>query len=631
MSRRQLPLFVSSGAIVTLAALLFFPLSLFRQASVGLDPSWAIGHSLAVRDGLVAGREIIWTYGPLGVLATRLPFAVEKWQLLLWDLYILLSLLLVVLCSLRTFPSPSSKLLSVGVVFVTSLFVTKYVSSVALILFVLFCFTLFYYLRFGAVWALVLAGVNALLAFYLKANVGLPALAMLGVALGIAWLGWTATSRRTVVVFLALFLVALFVLAKALRVDLPGYVVGQVHLASAYNDAMAIPVDQGALGVQHLTMAVTLLAAFVLVGLFSLRYLAQEPILALMFAMTGVHLYLLFKNGFLRPDEHVRLFFSTAPAALGVAALLMPPPLNRRMAILTTLALLFSFSFAVPYYSLAYLQRKLDGLGAYLQQVTSPGKPEMDLANLEEDRLPPELLDLIGTDSVDVIPWEIATVLANDLRYRPRPVIQSQLVYDGYLDAKNAAAYESPNGPDVVLYAPGDIDDRHPFFTESQTKLALLANYQVAARSDEVLVLRRMPAPLVVAESRVVTGEIALDETLEIEDSAGVQMMSAEVDYTLLGELVRFFFQPAKLEVQIEFADGERRTYRAIPPLLEGGVIIHRFVESLDQAEAFFASHGQGGRPVKTLTFHTDQPWAFRKVIPYRIRYLEVDAQSPMD
>lgn len=243
------------------------------------------------------------------MLATRLPFAVEKWQLLLWDLYILLSLLLVVLYSLRTFPSSGAKLLSVGVVFVTSLFVTKYVSSVALILFVLFCFTLFYYLRFGAVWALVLAGVNALLAFYLKANVGLPALAMLGVALGIAWLGWTATSRRTVVVFLALFLVALFVLAKALRVDLPGYVVGQVHLASAYNDAMAIPVDRNALGVQHLTMAVTLLVAFVLVGLFSLRYLAQEPILALMFAMTGVHLYLLFKNGFLRPDEHVRLFF----------------------------------------------------------------------------------------------------------------------------------------------------------------------------------------------------------------------------------------------------------------------------------------------------------------------------------
>lgn len=298
------------------------------------------------------------------------------------------------------------------------------------------------------------------------------------------------------------------------------------------------------------------------------------------------------------------------------------------MAILTTLALLFSFSFAVPYYSLAYLQRKLDGLGVYVQQVTSPGKPEMDLANLEEDRLPPELLDLIGTDSVDVIPWEIAIVLANDLRYRPRPVIQSQLVYDGYLDAKNAAVYESSNGPDVVLYAPGDIDDRHPFFTESQTKLALLANYQVAARSDEVLVLRRMAAPLAVTEGRVVTGEIALDEALEleIEDGAGVQMMSAEVDYTLLGKLVRFFFQPAKLEVQIEFADGERRVYCAIPPLLEGGVIIHRFVESLDQAEAFFASHGQGGRPVKTLTFQTDQPWAFKKVIPYHVRYLEIGA-----
>ncbi|MDW8319363.1 MAG: hypothetical protein RMN53_16155 [Anaerolineae bacterium] len=628
MEHRRPVSVVISSLLVFLSAFLFLPFSLFREVSTGLDPSWAIGHSMGVRDGLVAGRDIIWTYGPLGVLATRLSIAVERWHLILWDLYIVASSTLIVIYGFYTLRSLSAKLLLLGVVFVTSLFVTRYVSSLPLIVFVLFCFALFYYIRFGALWALALAGVNALLAFYLKANIGLPALLMLGVTVGVSWLGLIRIDRRSPAVFSLAFLGALVVFSRPLRTDLAGYLVGQVHLANAYNDAMAIPLDQGSLGTAYLTMAITLVAAFALVGLASLRWLVKDPPSALLFGMTALHLYLLFKNGFLRPDEHIRLFFLTAPAALGIVALLVPPPLRHRMVALTALALLFSLSFAVPYFSLAYLQRKLDGLELYVRQATSLGKPTINLAKLEADRLPPELLSLIGTQSVDVIPWEIAMVAANGLRYNPRPVIQSQLAFDGYLDAANADAYRSAGAPDVVLYEPGDIDGRHPFFTESQTKLALLANYQVAARSDRLLVLQRLPEPLVVTEERTVSGEIALGEALEIEDHAGLQMMRAQVDYSLLGKLVRLLFQPARLQVRIEFSDGEVRTYRAIPTILQGGVLINRFVESLEQAEDFFGNRGQGGRTVKKLMLQTDQPWAFREIIPYQIRYLHVGARS---
>ena len=277
-----------------------------------------------------------------------------------------------------------------------------------------------------------------------------------------------------------------------------------------------------------------------------------------------------------------------------MAALLIPAPVNRRLALVTALALVFSFQFAGQRYLLSHLKVKIDDLARYADNLLDPQYQAVDSPEIEQDRLPEPLLAAIGKGSVDVIPWEIATVYANNLAYAPRPVIQSYSAYDGYLDAKNAAKYASDSGPDFVLYSPGDIDDRHLFFTESQTKLALLANYEIASRSDKLLLLRRLPTSLPITEVKTVSGQTTLGEVLSIENTAQLQMMTANIEYSLLGKLVRFLYQPAKLKVRIEFPNGETRDYRAIPTILSGGVLINRFANSLDHAEDFFGTHGAG-------------------------------------
>ena len=41
--------------------------------SVGIDPSWVLGLAMAVSNGLVWGRDIVFTYGPLG-------YSVNPWR-----------------------------------------------------------------------------------------------------------------------------------------------------------------------------------------------------------------------------------------------------------------------------------------------------------------------------------------------------------------------------------------------------------------------------------------------------------------------------------------------------------------------------------------------------------------------
>src|ERR1700761_3460714 len=44
----------------------------FQTPGPGLDPSWNAGLAMAVDQGLHFGREVVFTYGPLGFLNSRL-------------------------------------------------------------------------------------------------------------------------------------------------------------------------------------------------------------------------------------------------------------------------------------------------------------------------------------------------------------------------------------------------------------------------------------------------------------------------------------------------------------------------------------------------------------------------------
>ena len=81
--------------LALLAALfLLLPRYFFSPIGSGLDISWAMSLHYAFRDRLVFGEDLVFTFGPLGVLATRLPIG-EGITLLLcaWDLFFYLSLL----------------------------------------------------------------------------------------------------------------------------------------------------------------------------------------------------------------------------------------------------------------------------------------------------------------------------------------------------------------------------------------------------------------------------------------------------------------------------------------------------------------------------------------------------------
>ena len=92
---------IYSITLLALTLVMLTPQVLYHFHGTGLDPSWNIGVSLAVRQNFTFGQGIIFTFGPLGYLKTRLPLAASQTTYLLWDAFVLANIVFILVYIFR--------------------------------------------------------------------------------------------------------------------------------------------------------------------------------------------------------------------------------------------------------------------------------------------------------------------------------------------------------------------------------------------------------------------------------------------------------------------------------------------------------------------------------------------------
>ena len=150
------------------------PSDRLHVAGIGIDASWHIAIHLAVKNGLVFGEEFLWPYGPLSFLVTRLPIGIGKPPLLLFDAFLVVSFVFILLDVFRRLRTVFSLLL-VSVAVIRISFDAVYTTWADNVLFSIFLYTLFRCLERESFLVLTWSGVTALLAFFVKVNVGFMA------------------------------------------------------------------------------------------------------------------------------------------------------------------------------------------------------------------------------------------------------------------------------------------------------------------------------------------------------------------------------------------------------------------------------------------------------------------------
>ena len=462
------------------------------EPQVGIESSWHLALQDAADRGLLAGSELVFTYGPLGFL--EVSGVTDGSTAVLSALYtVLIRALLgatLVWAASRSFPLPVAAVLALAVTALTPAAVAP------LTITLVWCLVL---LQDGGdrlrTAVLVGGGVLSGIVFLIKLNVGLT----LPLLMLITALALDRGRARNVLTFLTAFVPTVVVLWFASGQtfgNVDDFASSSAEIISGYSEAMAIEApyvnwDRTAAG----AMIVALLGG----AFLATRHLpaARRAGALLVVAVTT---FAIAKQGYVRHDFiHVEMF-------LGVIAapwLALRWSAWARVAPVAAVAIILALSPKVT--SLGMDDRLVPRLAVeQLRALVDPSR-RAELRDAGRERLaaeygvPAGMLSLIGDRPVHASPWETNLVWAYDLNWRPLPVFQDYSAYTAGLDDLNAEALAAADGPDRILRhlgpdgAPPAIDNRYPPFEAPASTRAMLCNFRALQTTARYQLLARTP------------------------------------------------------------------------------------------------------------------------------------------
>ena len=487
----------------------------FQTPGPGLDPSWNAGLAMAVDQGLRFGKEVVFTYGPLGFLNSRLVFFSGLSVLS----FLYAAALYVGFCVGLVWALRRALPVAVGiaVAFVAVAWLPLPLLEVALLNAVFACFWLLEAERSGRALDVfvVAAATFAAPAALVKLSTG----PLVAVILLIALVGARVGGRRIVAYVLLLLLAEAMVLWLATGQglgDLPAFVGHTVEIASGYSSAMLRSTDVASWKVTA-AVVVAIVSGLALVGaawVWGGRVRGEGvggTDRATRWAGTAIAAlvsFAIYKEGVVRIDAgHLTVLFANA-AVVWVAVGLGT---RRRGLMLAGAAIVFAISLPVRP---AGLETRFDPVANVrfavdqARDLFSPGRRDTLIgfgrAAMQSSYglAPPGLAALRG-HTVAVEPWEIGAAWAYELDWRPLPVFQNYSAYTPALDRLNAEAVADPAGPERILrhntevvqpeFPGADIDDRFLGWDPPAQARAVLCNFVPAWDDERWQVLARVP------------------------------------------------------------------------------------------------------------------------------------------
>ena len=193
----------------------------------------------------------------------------------------------------------------------------------------------------------------------------------------------------------------------------------------------------------------------------------------------------------------------------------------------------------------------------------------------------------IVNGSVDVIASVQSAVLAHGLLYRPRPIFQDYAAYTPWLVERNRAHYHSPRAAEYVFFRPNPIGNRYPLLEQGTTVNELLSLYDPFALERDLLVLKRRAVPLGIVMENPRESTARLGQWISLEGTNTLKMLSVTLSSNLPGRLGAFLFRPPILTLTVRLANGTEQPFRFIEGMAWSGFLLSPLIESsLDFAAA---------------------------------------------
>lgn len=579
-----------SSLPLIVAALIALVVVTFPRLPIGTedDSSWTAVLGYAYQHGLQFGKDIAFTYGPVGFLLTPYLYPHAGWLRLLTDVG-LSSLVTAGVC-LWAWCLPKAGRWAVLAVF-TWLAANadpraELLLYVGLLAWGLLCFEE----HRPRPWMLTLslAAFSGLALFGSLAKVTFPFVAGLSVvllSLDLILRGKT----RVGLLFPPLFALCLLLAWLAVGqnpVNLGLYLANAASMSECYDQAMGNQ-DFPSFVIAAAGMVLLALVVLLIEGFWTGKDANSARRRRLVkFTWLVCLLFIIWKQGFVQVGrDHGEIFLGFVPTlALGLAAL---PGWSRPAKWIGTCAALACCLVAVVSSQWllaaswrAWGTRPFGLVADHAKIVLRPGRYLDHLQELQnsEDaaaRLP-KLAARMGASRVDVFGYNQAYAILNQLNFRPRPVFQSYAAYNPRLMRLNEQFYSSTAAPDFVLFRWAPIFDRFPPLEDALVFRRLLLDYEpIDAEGRFILLKAREQVPPQLQLLR--EGTFRPGELLSMRDWFDANVwISMEIQPTLLGALRAFFYKSSTVELGVWMFDGPKlkmARFAAPPAMLATGFL----------------------------------------------------------
>lgn len=494
------PLWLSALSGVAVALLVWRPA--LHPPGAGLDAGWNAGLTMAVERGLQFGREIVFSYGPLGFLQS--PFVYYShlgfWALLFTSVVNVCFCVALVRALARVLP-----LLAAGAIAFLLLATLPLIEQPPLLALLAAMALLERKPSQRAVDLFVLLGASyAAVECLVKLSTGPIVAAVLLVALVGA-----GARRSRIGAFVGLTLAgagALWLLTGQSLGALPEFLANTKEIVSGYSSSMISEPDVAYWKVVVASIAAAVTTVILVAGSFFGSYIDRRARWAAVLLM-AVAAFALFKEGVVRTDAgHLSLFFSSATVAW------IAIPWSRRL-----WPLLVGGALAIAVAGLPARPQNTPTDFGVLANVRLAGEQALNLLSpsrrqglIDEGRtglkglyrLDPQARAALRGRSVAIEPWEISVAWAYEMDWRPLPVFQNYSAYTSRLDRLNAEAAESPAGPERILrenpllvfpeFKTEDVDRRFTGWDPPEQARAVLCHFAPLHTTERWQVLGRV-------------------------------------------------------------------------------------------------------------------------------------------
>ena len=197
------------------------------------------------------------------------------------------------------------------------------------------------------------------------------------------------------------------------------------------------------------------------------------------------------------------------------------------------------------------------------------------------------------------MPWDIADLPANGLRYRPRPIIQSYSAYTPFLQQLNKRHFGSVDAPSYLVLSASSIDGRNAPDLDYPSLEVIASRYQlIGSGSKGSLVLKRKPAiavtrqlqwnafTLVLRGDKINPPNVPSERWSQLpENLTPGSRFSIVVRPALWRRFQSIAFKPSPLAIAVKFNDGRIATHRILETTSQQ-IPLYPFVENSQSLRA---------------------------------------------